>query len=82
MFIKSALKVFTGIFGQIFRVFLIIIFIGLGAWCIGYLLTMPFLWGGLLRLGGAAVCALIVRFLILLGREKDDVPPEDDFRTN
>ena len=68
MFIKSMLKVFSGVFGMIFRYILIIGLCWLAAWFFGYILTMPFLWGGAIR-------------LIRLGRDDDDGPAEDDFRS-
>ena len=80
MFLKSVLKVFSGIFGMILRYILIIGLCWLAAWFFGYILTMPFIWGGLIRLAGIAVCILLVRFLIRLGRDKDDdIPAEEDF---
>ena len=81
MFLKSMMKIFSGIFGMIFRYIVIIGLCFLAAWFVGYILTMPFIWGGLIRLGGIALCALGVRFLIRLGRDKDDdLPAEEDFR--
>ena len=81
MFIKSMLKVFSGVFGMIFRYILIIGLCWLAAWFFGYILTMPFLWGGAIRLVGIAVIVLVIRFLIRLGRDDDDGPAEDDFRS-
>ena len=81
MFIKSMLKVFSGVFGMIFRYILIIGLCWLAAWFFGYILTMPFLWGGAIRLIGIAVIVLVIRFLIRLGRDDDDGPAEDDFRS-
>ncbi len=81
MFIKSMLKVFSGVFGMIFRYILIIGLCWLAAWFFGYILTMPFLWGGAIRLIGIAVIVLVIRFLIRLGRDEDDGPAEDDFRS-
>ena len=81
MFIKSMLKVFSGVFGMIFRYILIIGLCWLAAWFFGYILTMPFLWGGAIRLIGIAVIVLVIRFLIRLGRDEDDGPTEDDFRS-
>ena len=81
MFIKSMLKVFSGVFGMIFRYILIIGLCWLAAWFFGYILTMPFLWGGAIRLIGIAVIVLVIRFLIRLGRDDDDGPTEDDFRS-
>ncbi len=81
MFLKSVLKVFGGIFGLIFRYIVIIGLCCLALWFFGYILTMPFLWGGLIRLAGIGVCILLVRFLIQLGRDRDDGPAEDDFRS-
>ena len=81
MFIKSMLKVFSGVFGMIFRYILIIGLCWLAAWFFGYILTMPFLWGGAIRLIGIAVIVLVIRFLIRLGRDDDEGPAEDDFRS-
>ena len=82
MFIKSLLKVFSGIFGMIFRYILIIGLCWLAAWFVGYILTMPFIWGGFIRLFGIGACILVIRFLIRLGRDKDeDTPAEEDFRS-
>ena len=81
MFIKSMLKVFSGVFGMIFRYILIIGLCWLAAWFFGYILTMPFLWGGAIRLIGIAVIVLVIRFLIRLGHDEDDGPAEDDFRS-
>ena len=75
--LKSILSVFTGAFGMIFRVLLIILLCFLGGYCLFSMLTMPFVWGGAIRLAGIAVCGILVRFLILLGRDKDD--QDDDF---
>ena len=72
MIFKSILKIFAGAFGMVLRVVLIIALCFLSAWCAGYILTMPFIWGGLIRLGIIAVCVFLIRFLIVLGREKDD----------
>ena len=79
MFLKSVLKVFSGVLGMIFRYIIIVALCWLAAWFLGYILTMPFIWGGLIRLGGIAVCILLIRFLIRLGRDDDDSPAEDDF---
>ena len=81
MFLKSVLKIFSGIFGMIFRYIVIVGLCWLAAWFFGYILTMPFLWGGLIRLAGIGVCVLLVRFLIRLGRDKGDGPTEEDFRS-
>ena len=70
--LKSILSVFGGAFGLILRVMLIILLCFLAGYCIFYLLTMPFLWGGLVRLFGAAACVFLIRFLIRLGRDRDD----------
>ena len=80
MFLKSVLKVFSGVLGMIFRYIIIVALCWLAAWFLGYILTMPFIWGGLIRLGGIAVCILLIRFLIRLGRDRDDSPAEDEFR--
>ena len=81
MFLKSILKVFSGAFGMIFRVMVIILLCFLAGWCFGVMLTVPFLWEGLIRLAAIAACVLLIRFFLFLGREKDDGPVEDDFRS-
>ena len=77
--LKSILKVFSGAFGMILKVILVIVLCFIAGYCLFSMLTMRFIWGGLIRLGIIAVCALLVRFLIHLGRE-DDTPVEDDFK--
>ena len=79
--LKSILKVFTGAFGMIFRVMLIILLCFLGGYCLFSMLTMRFIWGGLIRLAGIAVCAFLVWDILRLSRDPDDDrPSEDDFR--
>ena len=74
---KSILSVFTGAFGMILRVMLIILLCFLAGYCLFSMLTMPFLWGGAIRTAGIAVCVLLIRFLLRLGRDDDD--QVDDF---
>ena len=74
---KSILSVFTGAFGMILKVMLIILLCFLAGYCLFSMLTMPFLWGGAIRTAGIAVCALLIRFLLRLGRDDDD--QVDDF---
>ena len=78
--LRSILKVFTGAFGMILRVLLIIVLCFIAGYCLFSMMTMSFVWGGLIRLAGIAACALAVRFLIRLGRDEDEGPVENDFR--
>ena len=73
--LKSILSVFTGAFGMILRVMLIILFCFIAGYCLFSMLTLPFVWDGVVRLAGIAACVLLVRFLIRLGRDEDE---EDD----
>ena len=73
---RSILSVFTGAFGMILKVMLIILLCFLAGYCLFSMLTMPFVWGGVIRTAGIAVCVFLVRFLIRLGREDDQI---DDF---
>ena len=77
--LKSILSVFTGAFGMILKVILIITLCFIAGYCLFSMITMAFVWGGLIRLAGIAACILVIRFLLRLGRE-DDSPAEDDFR--
>ena len=77
--LKSILAVFTGAFGMILKVILIIALCFIAGYCLFSMITMAFVWGGLIRLAGIAACILVIRFLLRLGRE-DDSPAEDDFR--
>ena len=74
---KSILSVFTGAFGMILKVMLIILLCFLAGYCLFSMLTMPFLWSGAIRTAGIAVCVLLIRFLLRLGRDDDD--QVDDF---
>ena len=73
---RSILSVFTGAFGMILKVMLIILLCFLAGYCLFSMLTMPFVWSGVIRTAGIAVCVFLVRFLIRLGREDDQI---DDF---
>ena len=73
--LKSILSVFTGAFGMILKVILVITFCFIAGYCLFSMLTMPFVWGGVIRTAGIAGCILLIRFLIRLGREEDE---EDD----
>ena len=77
--LKSILSVFTGAFGMILKVILIIALCFIAGYCLFSMITMAFIWGGLILLAGIAACVLVIRFLLRLGRE-DDSPVEDDFR--
>ena len=76
---RSILSVFTGAFGMILKVMLVIALCFMAGWCLFSMLTMPFIWGGVIRVCGIAVCLFLIRFLIRLGRDDDDSPAEDDF---
>ena len=75
--LRSVLSVFTGVFGMILKVMLIILLCFAAGWCFFSMLAMPFIWDGLIRLAGIAVCVLLVRLLLRIGREDDSQP--DDF---
>ena len=78
--LKSILKVFTGAFGMIFRVMVIIALCFLAGYCLFSMMTMSFLWGGLIRLAGLLLCALAIFGILRLSRDPDDGPSDDDFR--
>ena len=78
--LRSILSVFTGAFGMILKVMLVIALCFIAGYCLFSMLTMPFIWGGVIRVCGIAVCLFLVRFLIRLGRD-DDNTAEDDFRS-
>ena len=75
--LKSILKVFSGAFGMIIRVMVIIGLCFLGGYCLFSMLARPFFWGGLIRLAGIAGCVFVIRFLIRLGRDRDDDQGDD-----
>ena len=75
--LKSVLSVFTGAFGMIFRVMAIIVLCFLAGWCLFSMLAIPFVWGGAVRLAGIAGCVFVIRFLIRLGRDRDDDQGDD-----
>ena len=77
--LKSVLSVFTGAFGMILKVILIIALCFIAGYCLFSMITMAFIWGGLIRLACIAACVLAIHFLRRPGRE-DDSPAEDDFR--
>ena len=79
MLFKAILAVFAGTFGMIIRYILILgLCFGL-VMCVFSVFCLPFLWEGIWYLLGALVILLLLRFLIRLGRDKDE-PPEDDRR--
>ena len=79
MLFKAILSVFAGTIGLIIRYMLILgLCVGL-VWCVFSVFVHPFLWEGVWYLLGAIVILLLIRFLIRLGRDKDE-PPEDDPR--
>ena len=79
--LKSILKVFTGAFGMIFRVMVIIALCFLAGYCLFSMMTMSFLWGGLIRLAGLLLGALAIFGILRLSRDPDDDrPSDDDFR--
>ena len=73
--LKSILAVFAGAFGMILKVILVITLCFIAGYCLFSMLTMPFVWGDVIRTAGIAGCILLIRFLIRLGREEDE---EDD----
>ena len=73
--LKSIIAVFAGAFGMILKVILVITFCFIAGYCLFSMLTMPFVWGGVIRTAGIAACVLAIRFLIRLGRDEDE---EDD----
>ena len=70
--LKSVLSVFSGALGMILKVMLVILLVFIAGYCLCSMLTMPFVWGGVIRTAGIAVCAFLIRFLLRLGREEDD----------
>ena len=70
--LKSVLSVFSGALGMILKVMLVILLVFIAGYCLFSMLTMPFVWGGVIRTAGIAVCAFLIRFLLRLGREEDD----------
>ena len=73
--LKSILAVFAGAFGMILKVILVITLCFIAGYCLFSMLTMPFVWSGVIRTAGIAACVLAIRFLIRLGRDEDE---EDD----
>ena len=80
--LKSILKVFTGAFGMIFRIILVIALCFTAGYCLFSMLTMSLIWGGVIRLAGIAACVLLILFLLRLGRDKDDEEEEFFHREN
>ena len=79
--LKSILKVFSGAFGMIFRVMVIIALCFLAGYCLFSMLARPFIWDGLIRLAGLLLCVLAVFGILRLSRDPDDShPSDDDFR--
>ena len=79
--LKSILKVFSGAFGMIIRVMVIIGLCFLGGYCLFSMLARPFFWGGLIRLAGLLACGLAIFGILRLSRDPDDRGPSgDDFR--
>ena len=70
--LKSILSVFSGALGMILKVMLVILLVFIAGYCLFSMLTMPFVWGGVIRTGIIAVCAFLIRFLLRLGRDEDD----------
>ena len=60
---------------MILKVILVITLCFIAGYCLFSMLTMPFVWGGVIRTAGIAGCILLIRFLIRLGRDEDE---EDD----
>ena len=53
---RSILSVFTGAFGMILKVMLVIALCFIAGWCLFSMLTMPVIWGGVIRVCGIAAC--------------------------
>ena len=70
--LKSILSVFSGALGMILKVMLVILLVFIAGYCLFSMLTMPFVWGGVIRTGIIAACAFLIRFLLRLGRDEDD----------
>ena len=64
--LKSILSVFSGALGMILKVMLVILLVFIAGYCLFSMLTMPFVWGGVIRTGIIAVCAFLIRFLLRL----------------
>ena len=80
MLFRSMLSSFAGVVGMIFRFLLIILFCISFLWCAFSAVSLPFLREGVWYLAGAVISILFVALLLLLGREKDDSPAEQDFQ--
>ena len=70
--LKSILSVFSGALGMILKVMLVILLVFAAGYCFFSMLTRPFVWAGLIRAVGIAGCLLLIRFLLRLGREKEE----------
>ena len=70
--LKSILSVFSGALGMILKVMGVILLVFIAGYCLFSMLTMPFVWGGVIRTGVIAACAFLIRFLLRLGRDEDD----------
>ena len=70
--LKSILSVFSGALGMILKVMLVIVLCFIAGYCLFSMLTMPFVWGGVIRTAGIAACILVIRFVLRLGRDDDD----------
>ena len=70
--LKSILSVFSGAFGMILKVMLVIVLCFIAGFCLFSALAVPFVWDGFIRLAGVAVCIFLVRFLIRTGRDDED----------
>ena len=78
--IGEMLKVMGGALWLILKFILIIAMSLGGVYCFGTLFMFPFFWEGATRLAISTGCVLGVFLLVRLGREKDEMPTEDDFR--
>jgi hypothetical protein len=67
---KSILSVFSGIFGMILKVVLVIAIVIAMGYCAITVFMVPLVWGGLIRLAAIAGGVFLFRFLIR--------PPKDE----
>ncbi len=70
--LKSILSVFSGALGMILKVMGVILLVFIAGYCLFSMLTVPFVWGGVIRTAVIAACAFLIRFLLRLGRDEDD----------
>ena len=70
--LKSIFSVFSGALGMILKVMGVILLVFITGYCLFSMLTMPFVWGGVIRTGVIAVCSFLIRFLLPHGLDEDD----------